>query len=210
MYPPAGQNAAWALMNESGSGVTVEVMQLNLLPVGPFLSSIGSTISLATHTPYVRFSRFAYMDDTTASGNDVTPIPHSSAFGTPQYLDIKSGSFYEPLTPTLVAGINPWMDLSYGTTLASVGPYRRINSFGGRIMQAGNHFSAPSSIQSITGWSEWRPLSGFDYHGENIDPIILRRGQGFAVLASTSSGYTGFVIRASITEIERAEYYSYD
>jgi len=207
--PPTGQNAQIAVFNTSGSGVTVSLLKFELCQPG---LSTQSTQFL--DQPSVRVTR---VNDLKAAGEAVIPISHNGTTEPVTHLTIQQGTLTNPITLSIIGGINPVNDLGYPlTNPTGAAAYRRARTFGNRLLQQGNAGKAAGTsqfaggFQSAMQWTDYFTTFGYKYQDDRVQGFVIRSGEGLAVISNNTSPYNaGLIVRATIVVRKNPTYYAY-
>jgi len=207
--PPTGQNAQMAVFNASGSGVVVSLLKFELWQPG-----LSTQSSQFLDQPSVRVTR---IHDLIAEGEAVTPISHSGITEPVPHLTIQQGTLTNPITLSIIEGINAADDLGYPlTNLGGAAAFRRARTFGMRLLQQGNAGKANGTsqfageLQSAMQWSDYFTTFGYKYQDDRVQGFVIRSGEGMAVISNNTSPYNaGLIVRATIVVRKNPTYYAY-
>jgi len=185
--PEEMKESSFAILNGAGSGITLEIVDMEL-------NDLGSPLNvLPLEASYLRFVRTFGHD----GGGVLNPTPNNLANTVPSGLDIRRNFIGDDLSPFFAGrmnGVDILQDLSYPNL--NVPLVRKVGTFGTRLAWRGaiggvgvNSFGSPIMPGKWT------------YGGMCGGPgkmIALRPGEGFAVVQSNNTGYSEFYVEATV------------
>ena len=186
--PEEMKESSFAIFNGSGSGITLEIVDMELCDLGDTVTTLPLSAS------YLRFIRTCGHD---GGGMALTPVSNNTADAIPNSLDIRRNYIGDDLNPLYAVaknGMKITNDLGYPNTNQSL--MRKIGTYGTRLPWMGavggvgiNTFGSPIMAGRYT-------YGGYNFNKDNS--IILEPGDGFAIVQSNYSGYSEFYIEATI------------
>lgn len=190
--------AEFAVLNGSGSGVTLELVGLTFLELGP------PTITTVTiDAPLVRFARVTGFD----GGEVQTAFTPDTATSTPSAMQLYANRTENPLVPYLwtnKAGNYSADDFGYPQT--NVALWRKQGIFGRALV---NMNSVMGPGQTGAWMSEFRqaPLTGrgnvqHGYHfigDANVAGLVINPQEGIALVCDNFSAYNTFYVELDWT-----------
>jgi len=185
--PEEMKDSSLVIFNGSGSGITLEIVDIELADLGSPLNSLPFEAS------YLRLIR-TYGHD---GGLAVTPTPNNLADSVPSDLDVRRNFMGDDLYSFYAGkkdGINLQEDLGYPQLNTAI--VRKSGTFGCRRAYQG----AVAGVGVNSFGSAVMPgkmvASGMSCKKENA--IVLRPNEGFAIVQSNNTGYSEFYIEATI------------
>lgn len=186
------ESSPFALMNESGSGISLEVVNMDLTYAGDPVVGSGSDMGL----------RILLVRDL-VGGDVVTPVQHDLSQSIPASLVVRQNTLQKRMTVNIASlGMDFWDVTPAGP--AATSPIRGI----GRLRNVAPYMSAPwlaAPGQAMglpvhlygMGWNH--PPFGFSMEGQaTVQPIVLRPGWGLAVMGQRYDNYSEFYFEATI------------
>lgn len=180
-------SASFAIYNGVGSGQVIEVVDMNVLYMGP--TTITSPLADA---PYVRFVKIARY----IGGEEVELTQRDTSIPIPAALKVVRNRFHNPMQIKMITDLN---GLGEGELLypeQNTAAYRRI----GIVRQSMTHmFSimAPGLASNVF-WSEFMVNDvqhGIDFRGSgDVAPLTLNAGEGLAVVVNNCTPFCSYWI----------------
>lgn len=186
LYAREFPTASIAIMNNTGSGVTVELVSIEINEIG--IPSITSAISDA---PYVGYKRI----DGYNGGEEVTPFAYDSSDTLPSQIKVVKNRLHLDMVNIDVGSRVGAVDkYSYGYPSSnmllarSAGLVRQTLNYIADVMNVGVAAFPASGLKPR--------LQDFDLTGKISDfqGLVLRGGEGFAIQAMNMSHYSVFYI----------------
>jgi hypothetical protein len=185
--PEEMKESSFAILNGTGSGITLEIVDMEINDLGSPLNAL----------PYeASYLRFISICGTDGGGTTITPTPNNLKDSVPASLDIKKNFIGDDLFPYLAPkklGLDVLVDLGYPQTYAVP---RKTGTFGTRLAYQG----AVGGVGQACFCSPIMP-GRFLYGGMSMTKdrsITLNPGEGLAVVQSNNSGYSEFYVEATI------------
>lgn len=169
--------SALAIMNGSGSGVTVELVNLNCIELGP-----PTITTVTTDAPLVRFAKITGFD----GGSAQTPFKPDSSVSTPAAMQLYANRTERPMTPYLATAKDGNLSADdFGYPQTNVALYRKQGIFGRALM---NMNSVLGPGRTGAWMSEFRNSGlagknnvqhGYHFIGDaNVSGIVLNPARG--------------------------------
>lgn len=205
-----GDYGNFAIFNGTGSGVVIQVIDINLRPIAG-INFIGSTTDNA---PTVRFCKIYGINENT--GANVNVNCHNGSGITNSALTIKKGSLVNPMYVRLIEGLE---DYYTNFTLNVIGhsPIRIVNNFHQRMPRYGNAGQnnngtvvAGSFLSVGMGQSARYNKYGFRYCDSTVRGYRILPGTGFALIGNNNRfEMNSLYVQAQIVQISNATYFSH-
>lgn len=183
--------AAFGILNGSGSGVALEVVSIEITEVGQ-----QTSINALIDSPYLRFVR-AYGYD---GGESITPTTLSTATSSPSALVMRRNQAWAPLTVSpSVDGVGAG-ELAYPESNQTI--YRKIGTFRQTLMNTVNNLTVGGATGSpvFSEFTNSKTAHGMKLQGDsNTTGIVLRPQDVFAVIVNNASPYSTYQVEIEFT-----------
>lgn len=182
------KESSFAILNGSGSGITLEIVDMELCEIG------SPTITSAIDSSILRLIRTTGHD---GGGTVLTPIALNQGDSIPSSLDIRKNFTEDDLRPLYATGnIGANALLDFGGYPQVYAGTRRIGAYGQRTAFVG----AGGSCGGTAFFSPCMPgkytFGGMSLNKDNA--IVLGPGEGFAIVQSNFTSMSEFYVEAKI------------
>lgn len=183
-------DSGFVIHNGSGSGVDLELMNLELFDMGQ------TSLTATTDLPYVRIVK---SDAVYGSGQVLTPAQHSAGNPIPSALVVRRNTRESPLTinPISKNGVNIYMDLGYPNTTANYPLVRRVNTL--RTLFPTAIPLATVGVNNIfSPFLDKDMVYGFQTKDSKIQPITLLAGEHLAIVQYSHTVFAKYRVDLTI------------
>lgn len=182
-------DAAFTLFNGTGSGVVLQIIEIQIFDLGA-----NTTSTYISDSPELRYSIAAHY----MGGESVTPNFYNTSNTLPPYIELKRNTFQNKLTVSFDKhGFDPYFDLAYPNSnqalVRKYGTFRRTYPIFSTLAASGVNIGVNSNAINYKDIT-----SGLNFQKS---PLVINKGEVFAILASNNSIYAKYYIEANISYI---------
>lgn len=188
-HPSEMSGAAFAILNGSGSGITIEVISIQV-------SDIGDAAGFAVNPSVMRLLRIYKL----VGGKDIAPIPSRSDQPVPSFLVVRRNFLADDLGVMYQADVTGGPSaVEYGYPSTNAALFYRVGCFGRRVIAQSN-IANPGTALAFWNPAIWwkRTVTGIDFVGGHSEHIMCNPGEGFAVVQSFNTLYAEYYVEMTI------------
>jgi hypothetical protein len=188
-HPSEMSGAAFAILNGSGSGITLEVVSVQV-------SDIGDAAGWATTPSVLRLLRIYRL----IGGKDIAPIPSRSDRAVPSFLIVRRNFLADDLGVMYMGDVTGGPNaVEYGFPSTNAPLFFRTGCFGRRVLA---QLGVANPGLALPFWNPaiwWnKTVSGINFSGGHDMHIVCNPGEGFAVMQSYNTMYAEYYIEMTI------------